>query len=238
LATSYILPTLIDPKSKLVNMKHKILAICTIAFLVSCNSETKDTKTEGSDTTTSTSVDKDTKKDEAWIPVDSATEMKAWMEYATPGAQHTMLAKSNGEWKADVTAWMGKDAPAMKSEGSSTNKMIMGGRYQQSSFKGNMMGMPFNGMSITGYDNAKKKFVSTWIDEMGTGIMKMEGPWDEATKSMTLVGKCVSPANGQEFEMKEVFRIVDDKTQVMEMYGPDSKTGVQYKTMEITFTKK
>jgi hypothetical protein len=219
-------------------MKHKILAICTVAFLVSCNSETKDTKTEGTDTTTS-SVDKtDTKKEEAWIPVDSATEMKAWMEYAAVNEQHKMLAKSDGSWKADITAWMAKDAPPMKSEGSATNKMIMGGRYQQSNFKGSMMGMPFNGMSLVGFDNAKKVFVSTWIDEMGTGIMKLEGPWDESTKSMTLVGKCVSPANGQEFEMKEVFRIVDDKTQVMEMYGPDSKTGVPYKTMEITFTKK
>lgn len=217
-------------------MKHTILAICTAAFLVSCNSETKDSKSESTDTTAVTSVD--TKKDDAWVAVDSATEMKAWMEYATPGEAHAMLAKGNGDWKADVTMWAAKDAPPAKSEGSSTNKMIMGGRYQQSTFKGEFMGMPFNGMSITGFDNHTKRYVSTWIDEMGTGIMKMEGPWDPTTNSMTLTGKCISPANGKEFEVKEIFRVVDDKTQVMEMYGPDSKTGDQYKTMEIRFTKK
>lgn len=34
--------------------------------------------------------------------------------------------------------------------------MIFGGRYQLSNYKGNFMGMPFEGMSIMGYDNAKK----------------------------------------------------------------------------------
>ena len=32
----------------------------------------------------------------------------------------------------------------------------MGGRYQQSTFKGDFGGMPFEGTSTTGYDNAKK----------------------------------------------------------------------------------
>jgi hypothetical protein len=32
--------------------------------------------------------------------------------------------------------------------------------------------------------------------------------------------------------------MVDDNTQVMEMYGPDMKTGKEYKNMEIKFTRK
>jgi hypothetical protein len=100
------------------------------------------------------------------------------------------------------------------------------------------MGMPFTGMSITGYDNYKKKYVSAWIDNMGSGIMHMEGPWDEASKSMTLTGSMLDPATGKECKMREVFKIVDDNNQVMEMYGPDPKTGVEYKTMEIKFTRK
>ena len=32
--------------------------------------------------------------------------------------------------------------------------------------------------------------------------------------------------------------IVDDITHIMEMYGPDVKTGKQYKSMQIKFTRK
>ncbi|MEI9911314.1 MAG: DUF1579 domain-containing protein [Bacteroidota bacterium] len=218
-------------------MKHKILVVCCAAIvLFSCNSETKDAKTENIDTT-AVKAD-DVKKEEAWVAVDSATEMKAWMEYATPGEPHKALASSNGTWVGEVTSWMKKDAPPVTSTSTMTNRMAMDGRYQLSDFKGSFMGMPFNGMSITGYDNAKKKFVSTWIDNMGTGLMNMEGTWDEATKSMNMTGKMTNPANGKECQMREVFKMVDENTQLMEMYGPDSQTGKEYKTMEIKLTRK
>jgi hypothetical protein len=51
-----------------------------------------------------------------------------------------MLAKSNGTWKAETTMWMAPDAPPMVSNGTATTKMILGGRYQQMTFKGDMMG--------------------------------------------------------------------------------------------------
>ena len=68
--------------------------------------------------------------------------------------------------------------------------------------------------------------------------MMMEGTWDDATKTITSKGKMVCSANGKEMEMREVFKIVDDNTQVMEMYGPDMKTGKEYKTMKIKYTRK
>jgi hypothetical protein len=107
-----------------------------------------------------------------------------------------------------------------------------------SSFSGNFMGMPFEGQAITGYDNFQKKFISTWVDNMGTGIMKMEGTWDDASKSITYTGKMVNPANGKECKMREVYKYIDDNTELMEMYGPDSKTGKEFKNMEIKLTKK
>jgi hypothetical protein len=116
--------------------------------------------------------------------------------------------------------------------------MVMDGRYQVSEFSGEMMGSPFKGVSTTGYDNHKKVFFSTWIDNMGTGVMTMEGPWDAASKTMTLNGKYINPANGMDCEMKETFQLVDDNNQLMEMYGPDQMTGKQYKTMQIKFTRK
>ena len=216
-------------------MKRILISFCTAGFLLSCNSG-EQTKTD--DTTVASSTTDSEAKTEEWVPVDSATAMQKMMEVGTPGPQHAMLAKYDGVWNAETTVWWAPDGPPQVSKGSSTNKMIMGGRYQQSSFKGDFGGMPFEGMSTTGYDNTKKVFFSTWVDNMGTGTMNMEGAWDDATKSINFKGKMICPGNGIECEMREVYKIIDDNTQIMEMYGPDMKTGKEFKTMEIKFTRK
>ena len=219
-------------------MKRITLTICAAAFLLaSCGDDQKPDEAINANATTSATTDSKP-KEEAWVAVDSATAMKAMMDYATPGESHKMLAKSNGTWNGEVTMWMAPDAPPSTSKMTMVNKMVMDGRYQVSEAKGNMMGMPFNGMSTTGYDNHKKVFMSTWIDNFGTGIMKMEGPWDEATKSTTLTGRMIDPSTGRECDFKEVYKIIDDNNQLMEMYGPDPQTGKQFKTMEIKLTRK
>jgi hypothetical protein len=141
-------------------MKRITFAICAAAsLLMSCKDEKKPDEIKAEATVSSTTDSKP--KEEPWVPVDSATAMKAMMDYATPGEPHKMLAKSNGTWNGEVTMWMAPDAPPSTSKATMVNKMVMDGRYQVSETKGNMMGMPFNGMSTTGYDNVKKVFIST-----------------------------------------------------------------------------
>ncbi|MBV6478780.1 MAG: hypothetical protein HGGPFJEG_01537 [Ignavibacteria bacterium] len=170
------------------------------------------------------------------INAQTAEEMKAWSDYMTPGKVHEMLATCDGEWSADITMWMDPNAEPIKTTGTSVNKMIMGGRYQISNNTSTMMGMPFEGMNILGFDNIKKVFISAWIDNMGTGMMIMEGPWDEATNSVTLKGKSVDPLTGKDMDMKEVFQIIDNNTQKLEMYM--SKDGKELKVMEINYKRK
>src|ERR1041384_6297943 len=120
-------------------------------------------------------------------------QMKAWMEYSTPGPMQQLLAKYNGEWTEEVTMWMDPAAAPTKSIASCSTQMIMGDRYQESKSRGDFNGMPFEGTSIVGYDNGKKVFVSTWIDNMGTGIMYMEGKYDEKTKTVNFTGNMYDP---------------------------------------------
>ncbi|MEJ5960800.1 DUF1579 domain-containing protein [Pedobacter immunditicola] len=161
--------------------------------------------------------------------------MKAWEKYMTPGDVHSMIAKSDGIWNADISMWMKPGAPPEKSTTVCENKMILGGRYQQSLHKGTVMGKPFEGMSLLAYDNAKKTFISSWIDNMGTGLMYMEGTWDEATKTINFKGTSVDPATGKDMEIREVFKLVDDNNQIMEMYC--TMDGKEMKTMEIKFSR-
>jgi hypothetical protein len=162
-------------------------------------------------------------------------EEQAWMAYMTPGPMHKMLASANGMWDEDITMWMAPDAEPIKSTARCSNTMIMGERYQESFHKGNMMGMPFEGRSIVGYDNAKKMFQSTWVDNMGSGVMFMEGKYDENTKTIALAGKMVDPSTGKEQKIRETYKFVDDNNQLLEMYC--TKDGKEFKTMEIKFKR-
>jgi hypothetical protein len=60
----------------------------------------------------------------------------------------------------------------------------MGNRYQQSTFAGDFMGQPVEGMGTLAYDNAKKQFESTWTDNMGCGIVKTTGREIRFTRKM------------------------------------------------------
>jgi hypothetical protein len=107
-----------------------------------------------------------------------------------------------------------------KSKGTSVYSSIMNGLYQTGDFKAEMMGMPFQGHSITGYDNAKKQFVSTWIDNFGSGIIYMTGTYDEATKTLNLKGIQTDPVTGKDAFIRQEMKIINDDTYNLMMYGP------------------
>ncbi len=162
--------------------------------------------------------------------------MKAWQAFMTPGEQHKMLARSTGTWNEDITMWMAEGAPAQKSTAVAENKMIMNGLYQQSTHKGNFEGMPFEGLSTVGYDNARKIYMSTWIDNMGTSIAYMEGKWNEATKTVEFKGTQTNPMTGKTMNARETIKFIDDNNQYLEMF--QTENGKERKTMEIKLSRK
>lgn len=216
-------------------MKRITITICTATFFFfSCNNEK--TADVASSTTSKDSTEA-AKAETTSPPMDSAAMMKAMMDYATPGEMHKLLASFNGTWKGEVTMWMDPAGPPSQSTATSTNRMIYNGLYQETKHKGNFMGMQFEGTSIWGYDNAKKKFVSTWFDNMGSGIMKVEGDYDPSSKTFSFSGIATNPLDGKDCNIRETLQIIDDNTQLMKMYGPDPKTGKEYQTMEIKMTR-
>ncbi|MCB9047292.1 MAG: DUF1579 domain-containing protein [Chitinophagales bacterium] len=166
----------------------------------------------------------------------SEDDMKAWMDYATPGAMHKMLGKYNGFWEASTKMWMAPGTPAMESTANVTNDMYMADHYQKSIFSGDFQGMPFQGESMTGYDNVKKVFMNTWIDNMSTGVMYSEGTWNEATKSIEFKGMATDPMAGKQLPFREVVTYTSNDSYKMEMYN--TMNGKEFKSMEVVFTRK
>ena len=206
------------------------LSMLVLCF-ISCK---KEVKPETEAVTVTDSVK--TEEPIAEQPLDSATQMKLWITYATPGDAHKMMAAETGTWNCDMTFWEEANGKPSKSTSTANVKMILGGRYQEAIYSGTMMGQPFEGKSTLAYNNASKEFTTTFIDNMGTGMMVAIGKYDEANKSMNFKGDMVSPLNGKKTPYREVYTIVDANTRKMEMY--DTKNGEEYKSMEIIMKRK
>ena len=173
-----------------------------------------------------------------------AEMMAMMMEMGKIGENHKLLAKCVGTWTYACKFWMDPDAPANESTGTSVTKEIMGGRYfltehngkmQMPGPDGKMTDMDFKGMAIDGYDNAKKKFVSSWIDNMGTGIMIAEGSYDSAKKTLSYDSEC-EMMPGMKTKMRHVMTINDKDHHTFEMF--ENRDGKLVRTMEIKYTRK
>jgi len=165
----------------------------------------------------------------------SDAENAAWEKAMAVGPMHKLLASGAGEWKTDMKMWMAPNAEPQTSTGSCMNEMILGGRYQESKYESSVMGMPYEGRGLVGYDNLKNMFVNTWSDNMGTGIMYSEGPYDEKTNSITFKGSYIDPMTGKEVKTREVYKFVADNHHIFEMYA--TQEGKEFKSMEINYRR-
>ncbi len=171
--------------------------------------------------------------------------MKQMMEMSKLNENHKLLTDLNGNWNYTIKMWMNPDpnAKPQESKGTATRKSIMGGRYvvmdvtgkmQMPGEDGEMKDLQFKGMGIEGYDNVKKKFVASWIDNMGTGIQFSEGTYDPATKTFTYTSE-MEMMPGMKTPVREVINVTDKNHMTLEWY--ENHGGQEKKTMEINYTR-
>lgn len=217
-------------------MRNTSLIFCAVVLLMTaCNDNSKNA-TATTDSTATAVTETKTDAAPAAMP-DSAAMMKAWEDFKTPGDMHKWMAKTNGSWEGEVTQWMDPNAPPAKSKATITQSSALGGRYVISKYSGSMMGMPMEGISTLGYDNAKKLFINTWVDNLGTGIVQMSGTYDEATKTLNLKGFQTDPMTGKESDIREELTTIDNDSYTMIMYGA-GMDGKEMKFMEGLFKRK
>jgi hypothetical protein len=169
----------------------------------------------------------------------SQEEMMAlYTKLAQPGQYHKYLDPLVGSWDCTANTYMDTSGTTQESHATCETKWIIGGRFIQDDVKGEMYGTAFTGMGVTGYDNIQKKYISFWIDDMGTFFTFADGHIDSAGKILTMIGSYKDPAaNMAEKKFKTVTRITDNNQHVYEMYniGPD---GQEAKLLEITYIRK
>ena len=121
-------------------------------------------------------------------------EMEAYMKAGTPGAQHQALASTAGTYDLKIKSWHEPGGPAMEETGTATRSMTLDGRVLVEQVKSSMMGMPYTGHGMMGFDNVTGKYWSTWNDSMSTGIMVTEGTCDAQGKTCTFTGSWNDPS--------------------------------------------
>lgn len=177
------------------------------------------------------------------MPPEMLEAMNRWKDFATPGEHHNHLQQWVGEWNITVSYRMTPDAPAEENTMTAVSKSVMGGRYIIEKVSGEVMGpdgqgmVPFEGMSIMGYDNHKKQYFSTWMDNMSTSLMQEWGTCDGTGKVLTTEGRGYDPMSGSERASKSIATVIDADSRRLEMFvpGPD---GNMFKQMEIAYTRK
>ena len=155
---------------------------------------------------------------------DQAKAMEAYMKAGAVTAHHEALKYFAGRWKVEAKMWTAPGAPPAESVNTTEGEMILGGRYVRMSYKGEMMGMPFEGLQISGYDNLAKTFTTFWIDNTSTSFYLLKGTYDAAKKTYTFTGRWADPVGG-ETPVRMIIKIVSPDVYESETYvkGPDGK---------------
>jgi hypothetical protein len=163
-------------------------------------------------------------------------EMEAYTKAGTPGAEHKALAATAGSYNIKVRSWMEPGAPPMEETGTATRAMALDGRVRVEQVSSTMLGSPYTGHGMLGYDNVTGKYWSTWNDSMSTGLMVSQGTCD-ASHACKFTGTWNDAVRKVPVTARMTTRWTSPTTEVFEMYGP-GRDGKEMKMMEITYTKK
>jgi hypothetical protein len=167
--------------------------------------------------------------------MDMQAMMEVYKKVGTPGGPHKLLSKLEGSWTTKTTGWL-EGKPAMESTGTCEQKLVLNGHYLQQIYTGEMMGAPFSGINLLGYNNHTKNYESVWLDSMSTAIYLFVGKGSTDGKTITQECSYDDPVRGPAV-WSSVTKIKDDNTLEFAMFITP-KGGKEEKMMEMTVARK
>lgn len=165
-------------------------------------------------------------------------DMEVYMKSGMPGEMHRQMAEGVGEWTTTNTMMM-PGVPPMVSHGTASTRMTMDGRFAITEVNAPMEGMgTMLGTSTMGYDNVQKKFVGTWIDNMGSGMMQGVGTPSQGGKRIDWVYTYSCPITNCQRTMREVHTHPDKDTLIIESFANDPRTNKEMQCMRMEAKRK
>jgi hypothetical protein len=150
---------------------------------------------------------------------------------------HRRLEPFAGTFSARTKWWREPGAPPAESTGTMTNTWRLGGRFLEQHYLSQMMGAPFEGMGLWGYNTITQRYEGVWMDNMGTGISFETGSCDKSGRVFTMLGEIDNPSTGQKVPKRSVISLKNSNEHVFEIYFT-FPGAPEFKVMEVTYTRK
>jgi hypothetical protein len=152
-----------------------------------------------------------------------------------PDAEREVLASQVGTWEASVESFMAPGAPTV-STALEVDHLECAGRWLVTEFKGSVMGQPFEGHGVLGWDATRKKLVGSWVDSTASGLQTLEEEYDP--KARILAGSFEGPdMTGRVVASRALTEWKDDNTRVFTMFTP-GVPGKESVALRITYKRK
>lgn len=161
-------------------------------------------------------------------------------EASQPGEEHALIATMAGEWHQVVRLQPAPGAELLTFEGTSTNRMILGGRFLMLESTLQVPGAEAAGLGFLGFDRRTEEFTTLSLDEVGTYWVTGRGTADESGRVITMSGEDFDPIMDHLQEYDFVYRLIDDDQFVFEIWFKDelhTQGGDPLKMIEITYTR-
>ena len=140
-----------------------------------------------------------------------------------PAREHAWLEQFAGEWDTEAEITCQPDQPSMICKGTETARLL-GGFWLIAQGRGELPGMIFESVLTIGYDEARGKYVGSWVDSMTAHLWKYEGTVNAAGTILTLDTEGPCPQTPGEFsKFKEVteFKSRDHRIFTSSIQGKD-----------------
>ena len=165
-------------------------------------------------------------------------QMNEMLKLGSPSGSHKKLEAFVGQWNYIAKMWMDPKGQPMVTTGTSNNQWILGGRFLQAIAKGAATkDFPaFEGMGLTGFDNIKQAYTSSWVDNMSTSTMEATASFDDKTNTLSEKGTMMCPMEKREKAFRSMWKVKNKNSYqyVSYMTGMDGK---EYKAMEIEYSR-
>ena len=155
--------------------------------------------------------------------------------FPKPTAHHLAMKDQVGTWNAVARFYMELGKPPMVSKGTEVNTLVAGGFWIKTELKAEMMGQPFEGHGLFGYDARQGAHVGSWGDSSDTWMAVSKGSCARDCREQTLFFDGYDEA-GKPATYKEVHVQVDRDHRTMVMFVK-AKDGSFKKVMDMEYTR-
>ena len=164
--------------------------------------------------------------------------VKAWAEFATPNENHKRLGDFVGSWNIHMKFWPRPTAAPQESDGAAEIHWILGNRYIEQRQNCPMMGQPMSGIGYTGFDNIKRKYVTVWLDNIGTSILKTWGTFDSTKQSIKTQGTIDDPLTHKPLRYEDTATMINPDRFIYTAWTSTPDSAKMSRVMEIVYTRR